>query len=149
MTYQQVCDILKVVQKHHQRFREALTDIEDRAGFQDTEMVANALKQHELHWQKALAEYGEEGEQAVLNTWIQYAPDRGVSDMLADIVVTPEMTTGDVRQLFIKFHNALVELYATLKDEVAAPRAKEFFTRLLEQEETLTAEQAWAGRSTQ
>lgn len=149
MTYQQVSDILKAIQKHHQRFREALMEIEDRAGFEDTESVARALKHHEQNWQKALAEYGEEGEQAVLNTWIQYAPDQGVHDMLSDIVITPEMTIGDVRQLFIRFHNSLVELYSTLKDEVAAPRAKEFFTRLLEQEETLTAEQAWAGRSTQ
>jgi hypothetical protein len=87
-------------------------------------------------------------ESAVLNSYIQYVPDDGVRESLDGIRVTPEMSMGDFRQLVIRFHSALTDLYGTLRDEVDAPHVKELFTSLHDMEQSLTAEQAWAGRST-
>lgn len=148
MTYQRVGDILNVIRSYHQRFRKALEAIEHSAGLELTESLAKQLQAHEFHWQIALKEYGEAGEEAVLQSYIQYVPDDGVKEALQNIEPTPEMSVDDVRQLVIQFHSALADLYGTLKDEVSAPRVKEFFTRLHGLEQSLTTEQAWSGRMT-
>lgn len=148
MTYQQVGDILNVIRDYHRRFRNALENVEVSAGFELTESLARFLQIHEVHWQKALKEYGDEGEEAVLNSYIQYVPDEGVQEALEDIRITSDMSTDDVRQLVMQFHSALIDLYGTLTDQVTAPRVKEFFTRLHELENSVTTEQAWAGRTT-
>jgi hypothetical protein len=147
-TFQQVRDILNVIREYHQRFRTALEDVECTADSDLTVALAQQLQLHEQRWRNALKKYGDAGEEAVLNSYIQYVPDDGVREMLVSIQVTPEMSMGDFRQLVIRFHSALTELYGTLRDEVDAPHVKELFTSLHDMEQSLTAEQAWAGRST-
>ncbi|MEZ6132782.1 MAG: hypothetical protein R3C59_29285 [Planctomycetaceae bacterium] len=147
MTYQQIGDILNQIRDYHRRFRQALAEIEDSAGFETTETLAEQLQVHEHHWQIALKEYGDDGEEAILNSYIQYVPDDGIQDALKDIRITPAMSTDDVRQLAIRFHSALIDLYATLKAEANAPRVKEFFTRLHRLEQSVTADQAWSSRT--
>ena len=148
MTFQQVRDILNAIREYHQRFQTAL---EATACMADSDLsgeLSQQLQLYEQRWQDALKAYGAAGQEAVLNSYIQYVPDSAVSEMLKSIHVTPEMSMGDVRQLVIRFHSALTDLYGTLRDEVDAPHVKEFFTSLYDMEQSLTAEQAWAGRST-
>lgn len=148
MTYQQVRDILKMIGDFHQRFHAALADAEVATEFELTESLAQQLQDHEIRWQTALRDSGSKDQPNILNSYIQYVPDDAVQHALNSIQITPDMTTSDLRQLVIQFHSALTELYATLKDEVAAPRVKEFFTRLHELEASVTTGHAWAGRAT-
>jgi hypothetical protein len=146
MTYRKVGDILDAIRDYHKQFRQKLEDVEGAADFTLTESLAEQLQVHEQQWQIALKEYGDQGEYAVLNTYIQYIPDDALQNFFQSVAVTSQMSTDDVRQLVMRFHSALVDLYGTLKDEVSAPRVKEFFVRLHDLEQSLIAEQAWSGR---
>lgn len=149
MSYQQVRDILNDIREHHRKFRKALAHVEEQSGQKaDVEWIANGLRRHEEHWETALARYGREGEESILNTWVQFTPDESIREALDDLVVKPDMTLEDVTELAVKFHTSLVETYATLSRAVSAPRAQELFSRLLELEQTVAAEQAWSGRNT-
>ncbi len=146
MSYAQVRDILSRVREGHQRFRDTLAHIEQESNNDGTEWIAKSFRQHEQHWQMALAKSGGDDQDAILNTWIQVVPSEELFSELDDIVVTPEMTLDDVVAAAVGFHSALVNLYRTLSTQVSAPRAKEFLTSLLEYEQTVVAQQAWAAR---
>lgn len=148
MSYRQVRDILNDIRDHHRRFRDALARVDRESGGRaDVEYIAKALQRHEQHWQMALARYGSEGEDAILNTWLQFKPDETVLKELDELTVTRDMSVDDVADLAIRFHNRLVDSYAMLARAVSAPRVQAFFERLVELEQTVTAERAWSIRN--
>lgn len=149
MTYQQIGDTLNLIRRFHQQFRDALEAIEGQTDHSSTDWIAEGLRQHEQHWQMALAEYGDEDEDAVLNTWIRFIPDQPIRDELDAIVVTRDLSAEEVSQLAIRFHSALMELYETLAKNSSTPRVQEVFSRLMELEQSVAARQAWSVRSPQ
>lgn len=148
MTYQQLGDILKLIRRYHQRVRNTLNEAQESTSSEVVESIVSQLKQHENNWQIALSEYGDEGDDGVLNVWIQYVPNDDIQQAVQDAELKPDMSIDDIRQSVIQFHSALTALYRTMKDSVTAPRVSEFLTRLYEMEETVTGQQAWSSRST-
>jgi len=146
MSYAKARDILSHVRESHRRFSDTLAQIEQESNSEGIEWISKSFRHHERQWQMALAKSGGDDEEAILETWIQFIPSEKLFQELDEIVVTPQMSIDQVAGAAVQFHEALMHLYATLSSQVAAQRAREFFTRLWEHEKTVVSQQAWASR---
>jgi len=149
MTYQQVRDVVRKMRGAHQQLRDALERPRSQTGDARTRLMLEALRREEQELQLALAQYGTQGQESLLNTWLQYVPDEEVMDTLDRIEFTPEMSADEVVAAKLDFDQALMALLRQLAEQTAAPRVRELFTTLLENIQSRTSAQVWSIREFQ
>ncbi|MCA9009586.1 MAG: hypothetical protein KDB01_07565 [Planctomycetaceae bacterium] len=147
MNFQQVRDILKRVRERHRQFREILATAEQYISDARLQQIADEMRQHEQHWEAALARYRDDAENAVLELWIQYVPDETVFRQLEEIQVTADVTIDELIDAVVQFREALISLYSTLSTSVSAPHAQLLFALLLEMEKSTLQQSVWRMRT--
>jgi hypothetical protein len=146
MNYQQVRDVVKLLRRSHQQLRDALEEPRCRSGDAWTRQMLEALRREEQELQIVLARYGAEGEDSVLNTWLQYVPDDELRSVQTAIEFTPDMSAEDVVVRKLAYDQALLDLLRQLCEETSVPRVQEFFCSLRDNVESRTARQVWSVR---
>lgn len=149
MTYQQVRDIVARIRRCHQQLRDALDTPGNRAKDSRTQLILDSLRREEQELQLLLGRYGAQGEESLLNTWLQYVPDDDLAQIVASIEFGPELTAEEVVIRKLEFDNALIDLLETLSEETSAPRIREFFRSLVENAESRRSRQVWRIREYQ
>ena len=149
MTYQQVRDVVARIRRCHQRLRDALDTPGNRARDHRTQEMLDALRREEQELQLLLGRYGAQGEESLLDTWLQYVPDDDVSQIASSIEFGPELTPEDVVIRKLEFDNALIDLLETLAEETSAPRVREFFRTMVENARSRRSRRVWSIREFQ
>lgn len=149
MTYQQVRDVVKLLRQSHQQLRDALEEPRARSGDSRTRLMLEALRREEQELQIALARYDAEGQESLLNTWLQYVPDEELRQVQEAIEFTPDMGAEDVVLHKLAYDQALLELLRQLCDETSVPRVQEFFCGLRDNVESRIAAEVWSVREFQ
>ena len=149
MNYQQVRDVVKLLRHSHQQLRDALEEPRSRSADTWTQQMLEALRQEEQELQLVLARYGAEGEESVLNTWLQYVSDDALRSVQTAIEFAPEMTAEDVVVRKLEYDQTLLDLLHHLCEETSVPRVQEFFCSLRDNVESRTARQVWSVREFQ
>ena len=148
MNFQQVRDVLSSIREYHRQFRDILADAEQHISDDRLQQIADEMRKDEQHWEAALARYREDGENAVLDLWIQYVPEETVVRQLENIQLSAEVTIDELIDDVVRFREALISLYSTLSTSVSAPHAQLLFARLLEMEERTLQQNVWRMRTT-
>jgi hypothetical protein len=148
-TYQQVRDVVKLLRRSHQQLRDALEEPRSRSDDSRTRLMLEALRREEQQLQIALARYDGQGQEALLNTWLQYVPDEELRQVQEAIEFTPDMTAEEVVMRKVEYDQALLELLHQLCEETSVPRVQEFFCDLRNNVESRTAAQVWSVREFQ
>jgi len=142
MAYHKVQDILELVESFHKQMRHALDQVSQEADSDGVEWLSKELRQHELHWQAALAGYEKQVAEGVLDTWLQYFPDEEVRHQIDSIEIKRDMNLDELTDLNSRFRQALIDLYESLSEASSAPRVHDLFQQLLEHEQAVVSQQS-------
>lgn len=130
MTYFQVVDLVRHLQKQHRRLREAYRarEAEPRASRQEerTDLLFGYLANREQTVDDLLERLSGGERDGILETWIQNADfseyDRKVDEMIEDLPRDPQQARSEIAVLDRK----LVDLYERLETQVTAPSVRRF-----------------------
>ncbi|MCA9025291.1 MAG: hypothetical protein KDA86_08775 [Planctomycetaceae bacterium] len=148
MAYQQVRGVVDEIRRAHQQIGRAL-ELSQHESFridQEARIILNEFRRAQRELELILSRYGAEGEDALLDTWLQYVPDAEVHKAVASFEVTLLMSLDDVVRKKLEFDQALIALLKQLAGGTSAPRVQEFFQTLLEYTQAETSQQVWSMR---
>jgi hypothetical protein len=147
MAYQQVREILQSVRQFHRRLRQDAEETYGDTSDPRSQFLLKSLSRSEREMDQALREYEEEeGDNSVLETWIQYIPDDDLQATILEGKLPPGATPGEVLEWRREIDESLVEFYRQLASQVSAARAEELFESLAEVAEQRLADHVWQGR---
>ncbi len=146
MTYQSVREILENVRRFHRRLRREVEAAEQTIGDRRSDYLLESFRRGEREMDRALAQYENEGDSAVLDTWIQYVPTEDLERFLNESPMPTGEKPEDVVEWKQEFDKALAAFYRQLADQDSAPRVQEFFESLAAMVEQRIANEGWAAR---
>ncbi|MCA9077995.1 MAG: hypothetical protein KDA93_23400 [Planctomycetaceae bacterium] len=148
MAYRQVRDVVDEILRAHEQMGRVLEHAQhESVSFdQDTQPILEELDREQRELQSILSRYGDKGEKALLDTWLQYVPDAEVQKSVASFEVTPQMSIHHLVRKKLEFDQALIALLKQLARGTSVPRVQEFFQTLLEYTQTQTSQQVWSMR---
>ena len=146
MAYQQVREILQSVRQFHRRLRLAAENEYGDNNDPRSQFLLKSLSRSEQEMGHALKEYENEGNRAVLETWIQYIPDDDLQATILGENPPPGASPLEILEWRREIDVALGEIYRQLARQVSAPRAAELFESLAGLPEQRLADHVWQGR---
>ena len=91
-SYKQVSDIFELVRLSHQQMKDFYNRLHKKDETERVKMLLDYLYKHEKHREETLAQYAEEAQDKIMNTWFKYVPENTASDCLNSISIKPDMT---------------------------------------------------------
>lgn len=134
-TYITVQDVLDNAHDFHQQlveFYERLTRDSDRERLL---VLLNYMRRHEEHLTEGLKQYQEQGNERLLDTWLQYGPDDTPLKLPPVRDIADDMSIDDILDLALQFDDALASFYADAARLVQSDAAQHLFRDLVEQHE--------------
>lgn len=146
MSYQQVKDIISQIRDCHRCLREWLEQSRMDADNPAVSEMMKSLRQEEHQLQIALTRIGANGDQGVLDTWLQYTPDEELKQALESARFDEGMPISEVLVRKQEFDRAMLEAFRQMVTVSSAPRVRELFEQLVEYSESRIQNQSWAVR---
>lgn len=143
-TYLTVRDVVSRIRKAHQLMRDALERPRSVTTDERTRLILESLRKSEQGLQLTLARFENDGEEELLETWLQYVPNAELFESLDRIEFTPDLPADEVVSRKLSFDQSLLSLLRQLADETSVPRVQEFFHTILKNVESRVARQAWS-----
>lgn len=135
-TYETAREILDCLVDFHfraARLAEAAMDIEQS---ERVIMVLNYLYEHHTELQETLANYEDDAEEGVLNTWVPYSlnAEEAPEEFVEALEISENMEFEEAEKLARILGDYGVSLLDNIVGEIAAPHVAEVFASLLELE---------------
>jgi rubrerythrin len=134
-TYKRVGDVLSMVRRFHNQLAEFYTRLYETSDKERVRMLLDYMSRHEKNFEQAIEEYNEQTSHKLLNTWIQYTPDRGVLSIPEVKDFEKDATLDDVIEIAMELDDRLVHFYSEAARLVDSYELKDLFNKLKEQEE--------------
>lgn len=134
-TFKQAKDLLMWVRTLHRRMKEAYADAADQAGEGRPALLFRFLEQHEHAFETSIAEALSDHDD-VLDTWIQYAPDKELLEPFQSYTPSPDMDEAAVADTAQKMSDALLQFFSEAVDRLKTEPAREVFEQLLKKQES-------------
>lgn len=119
--HEQVADLYKAKARGHEQ---------ERVG-----LLLNYLADHEAALRDAIRNYEVDAADRLLETWFDKAPDitlPATPDKLGHLITSSE--TADIVKLAVVYHDQLIELYTTLREQAEVESIRELFDSLASME---------------
>ena len=141
MAYRSVGDILGSVQSFHEQLRlwaAARSEAPDEPG---SEAMLEHVASTERTFRQALEGFANgEGEPHLLETWIQFVPERELQQTFEIARVEPGMPVEEVVRRLVAIDGALVAFYDALASAQVPPRVADVFISLRDGQESKSRE---------
>lgn len=141
-TFKQVRDLLIWVRNLHGRMKEAYRDAAGKApeGGRPA-LLFLFLEQHEGKFENSIAE-AVSNHDDILDTWIQYTPDKELLESFQSFTPSPDMDVDAVAETARKMGDALVQFFRDTLERVDSEPVRDVFEQLVKKQETDRAELA-------
>ncbi len=135
MQFRQVREILEWIQVVHENLAQRYTELADQSTRERITLLLQYLADHESALQNAVQAYEADAADALLNTWLDQAPELKLPASLAELKIDLQQAeVMDIVQLTAKTHDYLIGIYRELSGLTAAESVREVFANLLELE---------------
>lgn len=134
-TFKQARDLLVWVRDLHRRMKEAYRNAADDAEEGRPAMLFRFLEKHEREFEASIEE-ALSNHDDVLDTWIQYTPDKEGLEPFHSYEPAPDMDVDDVVDTARKMNDALLQFFKEAIERVQSEPAKEVFEQLLLKQES-------------
>jgi len=134
-TFKQARDLLIWVRDLHRRMKKNYAEAADQASEERSSMAFRFLEQHESIYEQTLTDALSQ-QQDVLNTWIQYTPDKELLDPFHSYEPSPDMHVQDISQTAQKMSDALLQFFREAVERVKSEPARAVFEQLLKKQES-------------
>lgn len=135
MHYKTVKDVVDYSRKLHLQISKLYQEISQKQTQERVKMLLDYLQRHEAHLEKSLNQFEHDKSQKVLESWLQYAPDQNISDVLETIEINDHMTTDEVIEMALKLDDYFIVLYTDMVENASSSAVKAVFQNLLEMEQ--------------
>ncbi|MCA9070582.1 MAG: hypothetical protein KDA84_16745 [Planctomycetaceae bacterium] len=146
MAYQQVREILETVRHFHRYFRREIEASYSTTQDPRSQFLLRSIRRGEQEMDLALGKYRKDGDQAVLDTWIQFVPSEEIQEVLFKKKIPDHSTPSEVLEWKREFDASLVEFYRNIARQVSAPRTQELFESLATMTDQRLTDQSWQAR---
>lgn len=135
MHFKTVKDVVDFSRRLHVQISELYERLSQDTAQARVSMLLDYLKRHEKHLEETLCKFEKDKSQSVLNSWLQYAPDQNLDDVLASININNEMDVDDVVLMALKLDDYFIDLYQGMVDSSGSSAVKAVFQNLLDMEQ--------------
>jgi hypothetical protein len=130
MSYQQIREILEAIHNFHRQLRRELEEAYPETQDAHSRFLIRSIRRAEKELNAALARDSNEGESAVLDTWIQYVAAEDLEELMLTGHLPPHASPDEILEWKRSFDEALAGFYRQLVDRVDSPKAVELLESL-------------------
>ncbi len=146
MSFMQVRDILKLIRGVHRRTGNTIANVLPQVTDDRSRNVLETLLKHNRAMALELENSECVSETPLMQTWIQYTPDREPLTLIDESTFTPDMEPDDVLAQSMRIDRSLIEVYRLMSEQSSAPTVIEFFEQLESQTGRRLMEMSWRTR---
>jgi rubrerythrin len=141
-TYATVRDVLNAAQAFHRQLADFYAQLSECADRDKTRYLLEYFSRHEKTFEEALDEYTEEGADALLDTYMQYAPAEEQLEIPKAAELSPDMDVDQVENIARRLNDSLIDFYEQAAEKVKARKVRDLFLKLKEQQQDDKRKQA-------
>lgn len=134
MTYAKVSDVLEQVRRFHRRLKEIYADLSEQADRKRIALLLDYLSRHEEQFEKGIEEFQTEGADPLLDTWLQYGPEKEPLSVPAFSDLHAEMGVDEIANEAQRFNDALTAFYEDVAQRAELEEVQRMFRKLAEQQ---------------
>ncbi len=132
----QIKDILDHVRDYHDKLGSRLVELSQNESDERLTLLLEYMARHERDFSKALSRYDSDYAKGLLNTWLKFVPEASIKAALHNMCLRDDMTPDEILATVLSFDKMLIAFYRELADQTSIPRVQEFFSNLLEMEQS-------------
>jgi hypothetical protein len=125
--------------------RDAVQDARTRIDDERSKLLLAVIDEHEAAIEKAVRGIEERGQDAVLDTWLQFAPNAETERAIGRGDAPDSSSSEELVTHVLETENALMRLYQLLQGSSGSARVQAFFASLMELEDSAARRAARVG----
>jgi hypothetical protein len=145
VAYQTIRDLVAHVHSVHRSLRHAVRDAQSRIDDERSKLLLAVIDEHEAAIEHAVKTVEDRGQDAVLDTWLQFEPNAETERAIARSEPSSSMSSDAIVSHVLETENALMKLYELLRGSSGSPRVQEFFASLVALEDSAARRAARVG----
>lgn len=134
-TYGQVRDVLNAAADFHRDLRAFYGRLAKQEDQQRVRMLLDYMSRHEKDFEKALAQYDQEGAGKLLDTWMHYTPEERALNVPQPESLRDDMTVDEAVDTAVRLDKELVQFYSQAAKLAKTPEVRHLFEELKERQE--------------
>lgn len=131
MSYRTVGDILAFAGKLHEALSRQYAELEVLTTSERAAMLLDYLNRHEHQMSLLMKTYGKDITNGALNTWLQYAPEFKIEELIEKVRSVDLQSVDSIVQTALEVDDFLVRLYAIMAEKSDIPSVRELLQNLL------------------
>lgn len=135
MRFQTLADVLEVVKTFHKALAAQLAELEQLTTSERAQLMLDYLNRHEQHLSEATAQYRDDADDGLLNTWLQFAPESHPEDLVAKVRGVDLNDVDAIVAVALEVDDYLIQLYRDLLADSETDELREVFESLIQLED--------------
>lgn len=132
MMFKQVKDILTLLQNLHKEIIMYYDHLESKTDKQLVRQLLDHLRKNKDEFRAVIERYEDQGYPPVLETWVQFTPEKSVEKEVEKFHFDDEMSIEEVTKVAVHFDNWLEDILRHLIEKTNSKEARVVFSSLLE-----------------
>ncbi len=134
-TYITVADVLEKARRFHQQLEEFYERLSRESDRERLRLLLDYMRRHEDHFTEGLKQYADQGQERLLETWLQYGPDEKPLELPPVRELADGMSLDDIQEAALQFDDTLAAFYDDAASLVQSDEVRHLFRDLAEQHE--------------
>jgi rubrerythrin len=130
--FKKVREILRILQNVHNQVIDYYNHLSDTVKKEQVKILLDHMSRNKLAFKKVIEKYEIEGNQPLLDAWIQYTPEESIKKEVDELETNSDMSIDDVIQIAVDFDDWLENYYRYMSETVASSNLKKVFSNLME-----------------
>lgn len=130
-----VLDLLEEVRQLHQRLAAYYHEVGEQARDEHTALLLHYLETHEKLVQNTMDEYEHDASQSVLQSWVRYAQNIPVDQLVERARLSPDARPEEVAGVTAEISDFLIGAFESIAKKSAVPEVEEALLNLRDVEE--------------
>ena len=128
--FKKVRDILEYLQKVHEDVSDYYGRLANKEDKEKVQIFLDYLREHNDNLKEIISRYEEEGDNSLLDTWIQYSPQNTIRLEMEIIDFNPKMTIDEILEKALILDNWLENYYDYIAENAPSTKLKDVFYNL-------------------
>lgn len=132
MRTEQVKDILEHTRHFHELISDFYQNLSQNTDKERLKIILDYLSEHELHLEKAFAEYEKTASKKILNVWLPFSPCQERLTEFKVQIQSEEITIKEIIQKVIELDDCVINMYRDLVSQADNQDVKDVFYSILD-----------------
>lgn len=130
MMFKQVKDIFTQIQKFHDELNDYYSEVSEKSDREKVKILLDSVKLEKNGMIQSVNYYREHGNADILNTWIQYTPEKPLNIAESGELFPKNAPVEDIVKLVLRHEEWLDEIFKYLAETAHSTDVKNLFARM-------------------